>query len=178
MVRKPLILKIRLNENFVPLPNRDWVQTFQLDAAASRQYRYQRWQATQSQPWLLSALVAAKGNDAYVTELATAAEAIGADSPGYDTLLYHGVRLLEEQDRAEQARKLLDANWKRIADLPPADQQAGIQSVAPAISELRMDEEDPVLVRVAVRDQRASSATPAATQSAASQRRRSTFSLR
>jgi hypothetical protein len=99
----------------------DWVQTFQLDAAASSQYRYQRWQATHSQPWLLSALTAASAKDAHAAEITTAAEGIAPDSPAYDTVLYHRVRLLAEGDQPEQARKLLDANWKRIEGLPPAD---------------------------------------------------------
>ena len=99
----------------------DWVQTFQLDTAVSKEYRYERWQATKSLPWLLSALVSAHSDDTLAADIATAAASIAPDSPAYDTALYHRVRLLLEQDRHDPARKLLDANLQRIEALPPAD---------------------------------------------------------
>ncbi|MDR3746563.1 MAG: hypothetical protein P4M04_00140 [Acidobacteriota bacterium] len=92
----------------------DWVLAFQLDDAQTRQYRFERWQATKSTPWLLSALVATRAGDPHAAEVERAAATIGADSPAYDTALYHRVRLLQQQDKNDQARKLLDANWARI----------------------------------------------------------------
>ena len=49
---------------------------------------------------------------------------IGADSPAYDTALYHRVRLLEEKDKHGQARKLLDTNWARIEKDSPSNRNA------------------------------------------------------
>ena len=102
----------------------DWVLTFQLDATASHQYSYDRWQATMSQPWLMSALVTSSPADAHATELMDAAGHIPSDSPAYDTALYHRVRLLEGLNQPSQARQLLDANWHRIDDQAPSDRNA------------------------------------------------------
>jgi len=99
----------------------DWVLTFQLDGSLSKVHRYQRWRATKSLPWLLSALMTMHSDDAHAAEVASAAASIAPDSPAYDTALYHRVRLLMEQDRHDPARVLLDANLRRIEALPPAD---------------------------------------------------------
>jgi hypothetical protein len=102
----------------------DWVLTFQLGGALTNQYRFERWQATRSTPWLLSALVSMHTGDLHAAEVERAAAMIGVDSPAYDTALYHRVRLLEEQDKNEQARTLLDANWARIEKDSPSDRNA------------------------------------------------------
>lgn len=102
----------------------DWVLTFQLGGALTNQYRFERWQVTKSTPWLLSALVSMHAGDPHAAEMERAAATIGADSPAYDTALYHRVRLLQEADKNEQARKLLDANWARIEKDSPSDRNA------------------------------------------------------
>jgi len=102
----------------------DWVLTFQLDDAQTRQYRFERWQATKSTPWLLSALATMRAGDPHTAELERAAATIGADSPAYQTALYHWVRLLEEESKSQQARNLLDANWGRIDKESPSNRNA------------------------------------------------------
>ena len=113
----------------------DWVLTFQLDDAQTRQYRFERWQATKSTPWLLSALATMRAGDSHTAELERAAATIGADSPAYQTALYHWVRLLEEENKSQQARNLLDANWGRIDKESPSNRNAFLaQRFAVAIS--------------------------------------------
>jgi hypothetical protein len=102
----------------------DWVLTFQMDGALSVSYRLQRWQATKSLPWLISALAVMRVGDPHVDEVARAAEAIGPESPAYDTALYNRVRLLLAENKNGQARKLLDTNMGRIEKEPPSDQNA------------------------------------------------------
>ncbi len=102
----------------------DWVLTFQLDGSQSNAHRYERWQATKSQPWLISTLVTLPGDDPHAAEVVHAAESIGPESPAYDTALYHRVRLLEAQKQPTQARQLLDANWQRIEKQAPSDRNA------------------------------------------------------
>ncbi len=102
----------------------DWVLTFQLDDPQTRQYRLDRWQATKSPPWLLSALVTMRAGDPHTDELMKAAAAIAADSPAYETALYHRVRLLEEENKSEPARKLLDTNWAHIEEASPSNRNA------------------------------------------------------
>ena len=72
----------------------DWVVTYQTDGALVDQHRFERWQATKSIPWLLCVLVSMHAGDPHVAEVERAAAAIGADSPAYETALYHRVRLL------------------------------------------------------------------------------------
>ena len=102
----------------------DWVLTFQLGGALTSQYRYERWQATKSTPWLLSALVSIRAGDPHVDEVERAAAAIAPDSPAYDTALYHRVRLLQEENKRERVRTLLDANWAHIEKDPPSSRNA------------------------------------------------------
>ena len=102
----------------------DWVLTYQLGGALTNQYRFERWQATKSTPWLLSALVAIHAGDPHADEVEQAAATLGPDSPAYDTALYHRVRLLLEENKHEHARKLLDANWARIEKDTPSDRNA------------------------------------------------------
>ena len=102
----------------------DWVLTYQLGGALTKQYRFERWQATKSTPWLLGALVSVHPGDSHAAEVERAAAAIGADSPAYDTALYHRVRLLLEANKNDQARKLLDANWATIEKDSPSDRNA------------------------------------------------------
>ena len=102
----------------------DWVLTFQLDDTQTRQYRFERWQATKSTPWLLSTLVTMRAGDPHAADVERAAALIGAGSPAYDTALYHRVRLLEERNQHQQTRKLLDANWARIEKDSPSNRNA------------------------------------------------------
>ena len=102
----------------------DWVLTFQLDDPQTRQYRLDRWQATKSTPWLLSALVTMRAGDPHTDELMKAAATIAADAPAYEMALYHRARLLEEANKSEQARKLLDTNWARIEKASPSNRNA------------------------------------------------------
>jgi hypothetical protein len=102
----------------------DWVVTYQTDGALVDQHRFERWQATKSIPWLLCVLVSMHAGDPHVAEVERAAAAIGADSPAYETALYHRVRLLQEANANQQARKLLDANWARIEKDSPSNRNA------------------------------------------------------
>ena len=102
----------------------DWVLTYQTGGASTDQHPFERWQATKSTPWLLSALVTMRAGHPHAAEVERAAALIGPGSPAYDTALYHRVRLLEEKDKREQARKLLDANWPRIDKDSPSNRNA------------------------------------------------------
>jgi hypothetical protein len=68
------------------------------------------WQQSHSLPWLVVAIAKAdaKSDSAAIPSLLTAAAAIPATSPAYQTVFYHRVRLLLESGRLDQARALLD----------------------------------------------------------------------
>ena len=69
------------------------------------------WRETHALPWLVVALARAntKADAADIPALLTAAEAIPATSPAYQTVFYHRVRLLLELNRLGEARALLDS---------------------------------------------------------------------
>jgi hypothetical protein len=112
----------------------DWVLTYQTACAVyasttstctrTDRSRFEHWKATKSIPWLLSTLVSMHAGDPHAAEVELAAAMISADSPAYDTALYHRVRLLEEKDKHEQARQLLDTNWARIEKDSPSNRNA------------------------------------------------------
>jgi hypothetical protein len=62
--------------------------------------------------------------DPHTDELMKAAATIAADAPAYETALYHRVRLLEEESKSEQARKLLDTNWAHLEKASPSNRNA------------------------------------------------------
>lgn len=116
----------------------DWVLSFGYSDEAADQYRFQRWQALHTMPWLLSLLVNLPAGGAHAGEIEQAAAAIGAESPAYDTVLYHRVRLLLESNRLEAAGKLLDNNMSRIQKASPSNRNAFLAqrfSVAAGFSE-------------------------------------------
>ena len=73
------------------------------------------WHSTHSLPWLVTALAEAAPTDAAAPELLTAAEKIAPNSPAYETVLYHRIRLLIGRNQAELARTLLD---RQLAAMP------------------------------------------------------------
>ena len=69
----------------------DHILEQQTDGSLSNAYRFERWQATRSLPWLLSALITTHADDAHAAEIASVAASIAPASPAYDTALYHVV---------------------------------------------------------------------------------------
>ena len=66
---------------------------------------WERWNANHSDPWLLSALAAAKANSPQASELLAAAAKLPADSPAYASAMYHCIDLLLQLGQREQARQ-------------------------------------------------------------------------
>jgi hypothetical protein len=69
-----------------------------------------RWEKTHSLPWLVVALARTNGTDAATPKLLAVAAQVKPGTPGYETVFYHRVRLLEEMKRADEARGLLDGS--------------------------------------------------------------------
>ncbi|GAB6139440.1 hypothetical protein JCM14076_01690 [Methylosoma difficile] len=78
------------------------------DAAAAFRHAYERWQSSQSLPWLVACLMKAAPNTPESTHLLHASSAVKADSPAYLTVNYHVARLLSAQGQSNPARKILD----------------------------------------------------------------------
>ena len=68
----------------------------------------QTWERTSSLPWLVAALMRTPPTDPAVPELLKAATAFRRDSPAWDTVMFHRIRLLIGVGRVSEARALLD----------------------------------------------------------------------
>lgn len=66
------------------------------------------WKQTPSLPWLVAALMRTPPTDPSVPDLLNAAARIRPDSPAWDTVMFHRVRLLTGLGHSDEARTLLD----------------------------------------------------------------------
>ncbi|MGA2262263.1 MAG: hypothetical protein ABSH28_12595 [Acidobacteriota bacterium] len=83
----------------------DWVLTW---GGGKPAYAYERWQATGSVAWLLSAISKIERGDPESADLLAAALKIAKDSPAYPTAQYHRIRLLSASGKRDEARTVLD----------------------------------------------------------------------
>jgi hypothetical protein len=67
-----------------------------------------RWHDSRTLPWLLAAMMFLAPADPETADAIAAAQAVAADSPAYDTLAWHRMRLLIDQGKTEEARAELD----------------------------------------------------------------------
>jgi hypothetical protein len=67
-----------------------------------------RWHDSPTLPWLVAAMMFLAPGDPDVGAAMTAAQAVATESPAYDTLAWHRIRLLIDQGKAEEARTELD----------------------------------------------------------------------
>lgn len=96
----------------------DWLITFQAEPKDSLEHAAEKWQRTNSLPWLIAALSKVEASDAKAATLMPAAERVEQSSPAYATAQYHLIRLsLEKGDRAG-ARRRLDSLLQPNSTLP------------------------------------------------------------
>ena len=83
----------------------DWALTLASDNAG---HALQRWQLTHSILWLTPALIHANASQPEAAALIQAALNVPANSPAYDTVTFHTIRLMMESGQTTQARQRLD----------------------------------------------------------------------
>jgi len=86
----------------------DWILTFQSDSAAATSHALDRWQKTRSAPWLVAAISKIKGSDPKATELLEFAARFDHNTSAFPSRVFHTVRLLSENNRNDEARRMLD----------------------------------------------------------------------
>jgi len=84
----------------------NWIAAWRGSSTAAAAYA--TWEQSRALPWLVMALVKAGPSDSFAPDLISEAAKIAPDSPAYDTVFYHRVRLLTALNRADEARALLD----------------------------------------------------------------------
>jgi hypothetical protein len=96
----------------------DWLFTFQIKGAEAYLYSLSKFKQTGADLWLLTALVKADKNSSELNRLLEAAGNTSRFSPAYPTIAYHSARLLMEQNKTAEARKMLDEILDSSVDLP------------------------------------------------------------
>jgi len=99
-----------------PPPLYEWIAAFR---GTSKEAPYLIWLRTRALPWLVAALVKSEPDDAHVPELLAEAAKIKPESPAYETVFYHRVRLLIGSYRQDEARALLDKALPGLRKEPP-----------------------------------------------------------
>lgn len=105
-------------------PLTEWIFTFQMETDEAYFHAFNRWKETSSQMWLMTAMVKAKQNLSGLKELMDAAKAADPDSPAYHTIVHHQVRILLDEGKKEEARKLLAKVLDGPRDMPVSTRNA------------------------------------------------------
>ncbi len=86
----------------------DWIVTMEDGSHEAAAHAFQRWEQSNSLPWLVAAISKASGKSGAANSLLNKGKGVGGDSPAFATVAYHSARLLVESGRAAEARSLLD----------------------------------------------------------------------
>jgi hypothetical protein len=86
----------------------DWLFTFQIQNPEAYLYSLSRFKQNSSDLWLMTALSKADKNSSELANLLESAGKTSLASPAYPTIAYHTARLLIEQNKPIEARKMID----------------------------------------------------------------------
>jgi hypothetical protein len=96
----------------------NWLFTFQTEGSEAYLYALAEYRRTNSDLWLLTAISKAEKTSTELKRLFEAADKIDRNSIAYQTIAYHKARLLIEQGKQPEARKMLDDILNSNMDLP------------------------------------------------------------
>ena len=100
-----------------PPPLFAWIAAWRSGDSASA---FATWQQCHAVPWLVVALAKARPSDPFISQLLDEAAKTAPESPAYDTVFYHRVRLLISLKRNDEARTLLDAALPALRSQKPS----------------------------------------------------------
>jgi len=96
----------------------DWILTYQMAGPEAYLYSLNKFKATGSELWLMTALSKADKASTGLTRLIEAASGSSRLSPAYTTIAYHMARILLAQGKTAEVRKLLDEMINSGDELP------------------------------------------------------------
>ncbi len=96
----------------------DWLFAFQIENTEAYLYALSKFRQSGADLWLMTALAKADKNSSELKRLLEAANQTSRFSPAYPTIAFHTARILIEQDKQTEARKLLDEILASADDLP------------------------------------------------------------
>ncbi len=85
-----------------------WILAFQSHDSESAKTAVSEWHSKRTTPWLIAALSMAHAGDPAANELVAAAQSVRHDSPGYATVAFHAIRIMEESKQMQAARTALE----------------------------------------------------------------------
>jgi len=86
----------------------DWIATLQSGSNNDLQHSLARWEATHSPAWLVAVLSKIDGKNSKAAELIRQAMNVKSNSAAFASARFHGVRLLTESGKFDEARTVLD----------------------------------------------------------------------
>lgn len=96
----------------------NWLFTFQTEGSEAYLYALSQYRQTNSDLWLLTAFSKAEKSSTELARLFEAADKVDRSAPSYPTIAYHKARILIEQNKPAEARKMLDDILNSGIDLP------------------------------------------------------------
>ncbi len=96
----------------------NWLFTFQIQSSEAYLYALSQFRQTSSNLWLLTAMSKAEKSSTELARLFEAADKVDRNSAAYPTIAYHKARILIEQGKTAEARKMLDDLLNSGIDLP------------------------------------------------------------
>jgi hypothetical protein len=86
----------------------DWLFTYQMEGPEAYSHALQRFKAGDSELWLMTAIAKASKDSPDVTSVIEAARRAPSASAAYPTIAYHTARVLIEQNKQAEARKVVE----------------------------------------------------------------------
>ncbi len=96
----------------------NWLFAFQTEGSEAYLYALSQYRQTNSDLWLLTAFVKADKSSTELARLFEASNKINRFTVAYPTIAYHKARILIEQGKTAEARKVLDEIFDLNIDLP------------------------------------------------------------
>lgn len=87
----------------------DWVLTFQNQTLDPLGHAIERWEKTRSQAWLIAAIAKMPAGHPKQQLIQAEADRLFPTAPGYQTAVYHSIRLLADSGKQDVAKKRLDS---------------------------------------------------------------------
>ncbi len=96
----------------------DWLFAYRIPGDEAYSYALERYKQTSSQLWLMTALSKANSRSAELEMLLKDAGSSDRHSPSYPTIGYHAARLLIEQGKYTEAKKLIEDIFAYSGNIP------------------------------------------------------------
>lgn len=96
----------------------EWLFTFQIDGEAAYDHSLLKFRQTNSDAWLVAALVKANARSKEINSILDSARSVAVTSPAFPTAAYHRARLLLDLGRKAEAKTALDEVLNSAADIP------------------------------------------------------------